>query len=202
LEVVIFDVRILGYDPGTAFTGYALVGGSIGKSVELLPDFGVIKTTKADGDVRTRIDMIGNQVRDHIQELRPTHVAIEDFVEQGVDAGTTYKDMATLIEHLRMVCRYNGIEATIYPNAEWKKIAVGTKGLNKKQIQHFVSHRLPKASELLTGRTATHVWDSAGIAYAKYIELNGGNYNGQNQRNKSNIELPQRSGHTRISRRI
>jgi Holliday junction resolvasome RuvABC endonuclease subunit len=167
-------VRILSFDPGTANMGWAYIEGNLKTSeVYATEHFGVKKTTMNDGDFRERIDILGEWLKSTIYLHQPTHIAIEDFTEQGVQTGTTYKVMATLIENMRMVCRGLGHEADIMTNAEWKKIATGSKGLNKDQVKHFVAHKIPGAEKHYTGRTASHVWDSAGIGYAKFKKLQG-----------------------------
>lgn len=170
-------VRILGFDPGTANLGWALLEGDSSEA-HATEYFGVLKTKKTDGDFRKRVDSLGNMMINLVNLLLHheqfiTHIAIEDFTEQGVETGTVYKEMATLIEHMRMVSRGLGHEAAIYTNAEWKKILTGSKGLNKDQVKHFVAHRITGASELYTGKTATHVWDACGIGYAHYLQIRG-----------------------------
>lgn len=165
-------LRILSFDPGTAETGWSLVEGTE-KELRLTEHFGVVKTSKEDGDVRFRIDRIGHEMRRLIEELAPTHVVIEDFTEQGKRVGTTYKEMSWLIEHMRMVGREMDHVVTIYENAEWKQLAVGASRLNKDQVKHFVAHRVADAGVYLKGRP-THIWDSVGIGYAKYKQLTGG----------------------------
>lgn len=165
-------VRILSFDPGTANMGWSYIEGNLSTfEVTATEYFGVVKTTMDDGDFRQRIDILGEWLKIILYTHQPTHVAIEDFTEQGVQTGTTYKIMATLIENMRMVCRGLGHEADIMTNAEWKKIATGSKGLNKDQVKHFVSHKIPGAKEHYKGRTATHVWDACGVGYAKFMKL-------------------------------
>jgi hypothetical protein len=86
---------------------------------------------------------------------------------------TTYKDMSILIENMRGVCTTMKRVPDIWTNAFWKKLATGSSGLKKHQIQHFVQHKV-KGTELLGSRASdTHVWDAAGIAYAKFLQLQG-----------------------------
>lgn len=165
-------VRILSFDPGTADTGWSLIEGVLRKEVKLTQHFGVLKTSMEDGDVRTRIDMLGEEMRGLVVRLDPTHIVIEDFTEQGKLVGKTYKEMSWLTEHMRLTGRELGHEVTIYENQEWKKIAVGASRLSKDQVKHFVAHRVANAGALLKGRP-THIWDSVGIGYAKYNELQG-----------------------------
>lgn len=167
-------VRILSFDPGTANLGYAIIEGNMATGeARLTAHWGVLKTAKTDGDIRVRADILGASVKRLITCFKVDYIAIEDYTEQGVKSGKTYKDMSILIEHMRMVCRNEGFEASIYTNAEWKKIAVGTAGLNKPQIQHFVRHKV-QGTEVLGSRASdTHVWDAVGIGYAKFRQLQG-----------------------------
>lgn len=166
-------VSILAFDPGTADTGWALLNGELDDAIALTTHFGVLKTTQQDGDVRSRIDRIGEQMRSLIRVHSPTHIVIEDFTEQGKRVGKTYKEMSWLIEHMRLIGREEGFEVTIYENAQWKKLAVGASRLSKDQVKHFVGH-LVQNTKVLQGKP-THVWDSVGIGYAKYIDLQGEN---------------------------
>lgn len=166
-------VRILGFDPGTANTGYGLIEGVINDIPALTQSNGVIKTTVKDGDVRDRIDAIGDKMRYLISHTKPTHIAIEDFTEQGKRVGTTYKEMAWLLEHMRLVSREMGFEAQIYTNAYWKKVTMGSAHVNKLQIQHFVTHHVTGAGNLLK-KQPTHVWDSVAIANCTFTLLKQG----------------------------
>lgn len=166
-------VRILAFDPGTANMGYAVLEGNIKENWLRLEGGGVIGTTKAHGDIRERVDRLGELVVGNIEAAKPSHIVIEDFIEQGVKSGTTYRDMSILIEHMRMLCRFEGFEATIYTNAEWKVLASGVRGLNKKQVQHLVKHNIEGTERLGDRQIDTHIWDCAGIGYAKFKELQG-----------------------------
>jgi Holliday junction resolvasome RuvABC endonuclease subunit len=167
-------VRILAFDPGTANMGYAIIEGNMSTGIaRLTAHHGVLKTSKKDGDIRTRADILGNEVKRLIQCFKPDYVVIEDYTEQGVKSGTTYKDMSILIENMRGVCTTMKRVPDIWTNAFWKKLATGSSGLKKHQIQHFVQHKV-KGTELLGSRASdTHVWDAAGIAYAKFLQLQG-----------------------------
>lgn len=162
-------VRILGFDPGTANTGYGCIEGN-SSEVKMTKHYGLLNTKKEDGEVRERIDTLGVMVRELVEIIKPTHIAIEDFTEQGKLVGKTYKEMAWLTEHLRMTTRELGYEVAIYENGEWKKQTMGVMRANKVQVQHFISHKIPGAKEALR-KQKDHVWDSVGIAYCKYTNL-------------------------------
>lgn len=161
--------RILAFDPGTANCGYGCIEYE-GEKLRLGDYFGTLKTKIEDGSVRERIDLLGERMQNLINLVKPDYLVIEDFTEQGKIVGTTYKEMAWLTEHMRMVGRKLDYEVTIYENGEWKKIALGAMRANKDQVKHYVKHQLPETETLLK-KQATHVWDSVGIALAKRKEL-------------------------------
>lgn len=164
-------VRILSFDPGTAETGFSqLHNAGVGDRELILYDYGMIRTKKVAGgssEVRERIDFIGNEFRRLVKENNPTHIAVEDFTEQGKFVGKTYKEMAWLTEHFRMVGRELGLEVSVYENGYWKKVLTGAMRLNKTQVQHYVSTRLPQARKLLA-KQPIHVWDAVAIGLCKY----------------------------------
>jgi Holliday junction resolvasome RuvABC endonuclease subunit len=169
-------VRILAFDPGTANMGYSTLQGNTKQNIAALDGahFGVLKTSKWNGtaevEIRERIDRLGAMIKQRIIDIEPTHIAIEDFVEQGKLVGKTYKEMAYLTEHIRLLTRELGVPATIYPNGVWKKKTLGIMRANKAQVQHYVAHKLPEAVELLK-KQPDHVWDSAGIGYCKWLDI-------------------------------
>lgn len=167
-------VRILAFDPGTANTGHSLLLGDIGSSEISIGNFGVLRTSKMEHgrevSIRSRIDHLGDMINTLIYETKPTHIAMEDFVEQGKYVGKTYKEMSYLIEHMRLLGRQAGHEVWIFSNAFWKRKTLGISGTNKKQIQHYVAHNIPGAGVLLQGRPE-HVWDSVGIGFCLFKML-------------------------------
>jgi Holliday junction resolvasome RuvABC endonuclease subunit len=181
-------VKILAFDPGTANMGYSeLVGDTLTKKIVLTSVFGTLHTKKWDGDIelkiRDRIDDLGRQIRQGIEIAKPTHVAMEDFVEQGKLVGKTYKEMAYLTEHMRILTRELGVPATIYPNGDWKKKTMNARRATKQQVQHYVSHKLPETIILLA-KEADHVWDSVGIGYCLWLDI----LDGLNNRGNNNDE--------------
>lgn len=166
-------VVIVGFDPGTKNTGYGALLCDTKTKQAVINGFGMIRTSKKDGDVRDRVDSIGEQVDHVMKTLQGGHIAIEDYTSQGKRAktsGKTSQDMSFLIEHFRMLGRMKGYEVTIYPNAYWKKKTLGIGGANKQQVIHYVTWKLPEAKNMLQ-KQPDHVWDSVGIAYCKWLEL-------------------------------
>lgn len=161
-------MKILGIDPGTANTGYGVVQ-KTSKGYSLVA-YGLIRTTPKEGDVRERIDRIGEHLANIITEFQPDVIAIEDFTEQGKLVGKTYKEMSWITEHFRMLCKQFGYEALILKNGEWKKKTLGIMRANKKQVMHYVGRMIPKAKELLKTEK-DHVWDSVGIALCAGLTL-------------------------------
>lgn len=149
--------RVLGVDPGTANTGYALLEG------DQILTFGLLKTDTTDGSVRARIDMIGDALQKIIKEWAPSVLAVEDFTEQGKMVGKTYKEMSWLTEHFRLLGKFLGIQTVIYKNGEWKKRTLGIHRATKQQVQHYVGRHLPEAERILK-KAPSHVWDAVGIA--------------------------------------
>jgi Holliday junction resolvasome RuvABC endonuclease subunit len=117
--------------------------------------------------VRDRIDEIGNDFRTLVAEHQPDYIAIEDFTEQGKFVGKTYKEMAWLTEHFRLVGRELGLEVDVYENGYWKKELTGAMRLNKAQVQHYVSTRIPQARKELA-KQPDHVWDAVAIGLCKF----------------------------------
>ncbi len=163
-------VRILSLDPGTQNTGYILLEGDLLSKEIAVEAFGVLKTKVTDGDIRKRIDTLGNGVRKLISTFEPDYLVFEDFVEQGKMVGKTYKEMAFLIEHYRLIGRETGIPTEIYSNAYWKKHTLGVSGTNKAQVEHYVSRKIPETKRLLN-KAPSHVWDATAIGYCLWLSI-------------------------------
>lgn len=164
-------VSILGVDPGTANTGYSLLVGNLQEQNVQLHDFGMWKTKKSeDFSVRDRIDYLAAQYTGFIKSGEVTHIAIEDFTEQGKLVGKTYKEMSWLVEHLRIAGRTLGIPTYVYENAEWKRILLRARQANKNQVMHYVRIHVPGAADRLPGQP-NHVWDSVAIGYCLFKQL-------------------------------
>lgn len=166
---------ILAFDPGTANMGYAVLEGDKSTSkIYITPTIGVLTTAKrANGKeiaIRDRIDHLSISIQQLVEKVNPTDIVMEDFVEQGKFVGKTYKEMAFLTEHMRLLSKQLGRPATIYANGYWKKQTLGIMRASKIQVQHYISRRLPEAATVLK-KQPDHVWDAAGIGYCKWLEI-------------------------------
>ena len=160
---------IMGIDPGTVNLGYGLI--DTANNGVTIRDFGTIRLRRSDfSSMYEHIDCMGKNVRLFTESLKPDEVVMEDFVEQGINSGKNYKEMAYIIEHLRLILRSLGYEAYIYSNGFWKKQTLKASKASKTQIKHYVSNNIPGASEALKNES-THVWDSVCIAYCRYMIL-------------------------------
>lgn len=164
---------ILSFDPGTANLGYSLLSCNPKTSeARITEHFGVFKTNKWDGEeeipIRDRIDTLGTSVDLLIRSTNPSYIAMEDFVEQGKFVGKTYKEMAYLTEHLRLVCGRLGYDVMIYPNGIWKKKTLNAKNASKLQVQHYIRCKVLGVEALQ--KEPDHVWDSVGIGYCRWLD--------------------------------
>ena len=160
---------ILAADPGTANLGYAVLAGSLSAKMPTVVTCGVLKSAPIDGDLRKRLDLLGAEVVGLVTEWQPGFFVMEDFVDQGKYVGSTYRDMIALTEHLRVVVGMH-VPVTIYPNKHWKLHTLKCVGVNKQQVQHYVSHKLPEAERVLRGKPS-HIFDSVCIGLCKWYEL-------------------------------
>lgn len=163
-------VRILAFDTGTANTAGALLVGNLKHGTVDFGGFRMITTKKEFGSVRERIDFIGNEVRELIRQSEPTHMAFEDFTEQGKFVGKTYKEMAWITEHFRLIGREMGLPTSIYENGAWKKRTLKAMRASKEQVQHYLTHKLPGIGSKLA-KQPNHVWDAVGIGYCQWLDL-------------------------------
>jgi Holliday junction resolvasome RuvABC endonuclease subunit len=184
------NIKILGFDPGTANMGYAVVNGILREPLQASEakfgnSFGVLatskwsdmkaggaKTDRVEIPVRDRIDSLGRMIKGLVREVRPDYIAVEDFVEQGKRVGKTYKEMAFLIEHMRLLGRELEIDTRIYTNSYWKQRTLKTAHATKLQVQHYVAHKLPETAMVLCNQP-DHVWDSTAIGLCLWHELIG-----------------------------
>lgn len=167
-------MKLLAFDPGLANTGY----GSLSTDTEGRPTmgraFGVLHTKPEDGTDRERIDLLNVKIKRLLIDFKPDAVGLEDWSYMG-NRGKNESSMPALIENIRQLCLGLGIPVYIYENPEWKKITLGIRGANKKQVKHYVTKNVPGALDALN-RKPDHIWDSVGICFAIYKQYFRGSH--------------------------
>jgi crossover junction endodeoxyribonuclease RuvC len=124
---------ILGVDPGTAITGYGLVGGEGDELV--LEGHGVI-TTSSDSPLPQRLQILYQELRGLIARYRPTAVAIEElFFSRNVRT-------ALAVGQARGIALLAAAEAGLpvheYTPLQVKQAVVGYGRATKDQVQQMV----------------------------------------------------------------
>ncbi len=152
---------VLGIDPGTAQTGYGVVGGDSAMRVHLV-ECGVIRT-RARERLSSRLREIHDGVSELIARHRPDVMAVEN-VFYAKNVRTT-----VVLGHARGVILLAGEEAAIeiceFAPAEVKKAVVGTGIATKEQVQFMLTR-------LLRLKAVPHPSDAAdGVAAALALAM-------------------------------
>ena len=126
-------MRVLGIDPGTAITGYGVVGEVQGELQPLA--FGVIKTP-ADQPLPRRLQLIYRAVSDLAKEWKPTAAAVEElFFSRNVRT-------AMSVGHARGVTLLAladaGLDVAEYTPLVIKQAVTGYGNADKAQMQEMV----------------------------------------------------------------
>lgn len=128
---------MLGVDPGTRVTGYALVHRVDGRP--RLVECGVIRTAR-DADLAHRLVEIHRGVCELIERHDPTCMAIE-----GVFTGRNART-AMVLGHARgvlvLAAALRDLPVHSYPPREVKKCVVGTGAASKEQVAYMVRQHL------------------------------------------------------------
>lgn len=127
-------MRILGLDPGSRVCGYGLIDERAGALSYV--ECGVL-TAPEDRAMEDRLGEIARGLREVIEELKPSVVAVEDvFVHaQNPRSGLALaqaRGMALAVIGLA------GLRVSSYPPAVVKKAVAGTGGAGKEQIARMV----------------------------------------------------------------
>jgi crossover junction endodeoxyribonuclease RuvC len=172
-------MRILGVDPGTLFTGYAVIN-CTGSKLGIL-DYDVIKNPSADS-LPLRLKHIYDSLVDVIEKFHPDEFAIETaFYSKNVQS--TLK-----IGHARGVSILAAVNKQI-PTAEYsprevKKSVVGTGSASKEQVRYMVCQllKIKQAPKSLDVSDAIAValchynkfmqYSSNGHSWNEYVKLN------------------------------
>jgi crossover junction endodeoxyribonuclease RuvC len=127
-------VRVLGIDPGTAITGYALVGEDPGGEPQLLC-CGTVQT-QASAPMPQRLLIIYQAITELIQESSPDAVAVEElFFKRNVTTALTVGQARGVVLLAAAQARLPVHE---YKPADVKMALVGYGGADKRQMQEMV----------------------------------------------------------------
>ena len=124
---------VLGIDPGTANTGYGVVGRRGGRMVAL--DGGVIKTTPA-GDTAARLAVIHARVGELLDEHRPEAVAVEALYF-GANARSAFA-VGQARGVVLLAAGQRGIPCWDYTPQQIKGAVCGSGRAAKDQVQRMV----------------------------------------------------------------
>lgn len=120
---------ILGFDPGTAVTGWAAL--STGRTLALL-DCGAIRA-RATLPIEARLRLIHEGAVDKIKRFSPTVIAIEDpFVGKNPAGALTLGQARGVI---LLAAGQAGIRVASYPPATIKQSVVGRGSADKEQVR-------------------------------------------------------------------
>lgn len=129
---------VVGVDPGTAITGYGVVGQTVAGDFELLA-YGVIRTATAQA-MSDRLLELYNDFVGLLDEFTPQELAIEKlFFGRNVTTALTVGQARGLI---LLAAAQRGLTVAEYAPAEIKQAITGYGGADKRQIQEMVQRIL------------------------------------------------------------
>ena len=130
-------MRILGIDPGYGITGFGVIDSQRGQSK--LVTCGAI-TTPAGMDFSARLEIIYEDMRRLLEEVKPDAVAIEElFFGQNVTTGIGVAQSRGVI---LLAVRQAGLEVTSYKPMQVKQAVVGYGNATKHQVQDMTKRLL------------------------------------------------------------
>ncbi len=130
-------MRILGIDPGYGITGFGVIDTQRGQS--RLVTCGAI-TTPAGMDFSARLEIIYEDMRRLLAEVKPDAVAIEElFFGQNVTTGIGVAQSRGVI---LLAIRQAGLEVTSYKPMQVKQAVVGYGNATKHQVQDMTKRLL------------------------------------------------------------
>jgi crossover junction endodeoxyribonuclease RuvC len=129
---------VLGIDPGTAATGFAVLEAKSGTPGRLI-ECGVIRT-RAKFPMSRRLEVIYDGVTELIARYRPATVAVETaFLKSNVRTTVTLGQARGMV---LLAATKAGVEIAEFPPATVKKSVSGTGGANKTQVAYMVQRLL------------------------------------------------------------
>ena len=130
-------MRILGIDPGYGITGFGVIDSQRGQSK--LVTCGAI-TTPAGMDFSARLEIIYEDMRRLLEEVKPDAVAIEElFFGQNVTTGIGVAQSRGVI---LLAIRQAGLSVTSYKPMQVKQAVVGYGNATKHQVQDMTKRLL------------------------------------------------------------
>lgn len=128
-------MRVLGIDPGTATTGYALVEGQPGGNDDRLLEFGTIRTTP-DTPMPERLAEIHRALGELIAELQPDAAAVEElfFARNSSTALTVGQARGVIL----LAAAQAGLPIHEYKPREIKQSLTGYGAADKRQVQDML----------------------------------------------------------------
>lgn len=151
-------MRIIGIDPGTATTGFAVLENE--KGTTRLLDFGCIRTSKTLNQ-STRLTQISNDLQEIINKWKPEKAAVEKlFFKKNIKTAISVAEARGVI--LQKLNEEN-IETSEFTPLEIKSSLCGYGKADKKMVQHMV--------KLILNLTVTPEPDDAADAAAAAICL-------------------------------
>ena len=126
-------MRVLGIDPGTAITGYGVVGEVQGELQPLA--FGVIKTP-ADQPLPRRLQLIYRAISDLAEEWKPTAAAVEElFFSRNVRTAMSVGQARGVV---LLALADAGLDVAEYTPLAIKQAVTGYGNADKAQMQEMV----------------------------------------------------------------
>lgn len=125
---------VLGVDPGTAITGFALVAEDQEGRLQLVR-YGVFRTP-ADMPMPVRLQSIHRQMTELIREAAPEAMAVEElFFKRNVTTALTVGQARGVV---LLAAAQAGLTVYEYKPAEVKQALVGYGGASKRQVQEML----------------------------------------------------------------
>jgi len=134
-------MKILGIDPGTATTGFAVIEKKAGRLIAL--DYGVI-TTPAGMDAAHRLLLISDDLTELIEQHQPKKLIIEKlFFTKNVTTGIAVAEARGVV---LSIAAHHGLSITEFTPNHIKKAVTGSGAAKKPQVQKMVQqiYNLPE----------------------------------------------------------
>jgi crossover junction endodeoxyribonuclease RuvC len=139
---------VMGIDPGTATTGYALLEKLPSGSFKIL-DFGVVTTSKADTDAQ-RLAVLKSDLDKIIKKFRPATAGVEKlYFENNAKTAMTVSQARGVV---LLALEEAGVTIREFTPLQVKSTVCGYGKADKKQVQYMVQKtfglkKLPKPDD-------------------------------------------------------